>query len=85
MQTKIKSLPPGGCDQCGRVAQSAQLLGARCANRLPEGLCDGNYRATQAVSDWIQCPACKGDGSIDTQRCSHCDASGWVYARPRFP
>jgi DnaJ-class molecular chaperone len=33
----------------------------------------------------MQCLPCGGTGAIETQRCRHCDGSGWHYARPRFP
>jgi ribosomal protein L40E len=79
------NLPAAGCAKCGRAAPVDATPGSRCANLTEEGPCDGLFRATSGSSDWMQCLPCGGSGAIETQRCRHCDGSGWHYARPRFP
>jgi len=85
MPNEQPALPAGGCAVCGRAALAPQLIGTRCANPLPLGPCTGQYRPTVAPTDWVACQTCLGKGAVGSQRCNHCEGSGWNYARPQFP
>ena len=78
-------LPAGACGKCGRAVLALPLPATPCANRLPEGTCNGSFRVTRGESDWSLCTHCHGAGNANGQHCAVCDGIGWNYARPQFP
>ena len=77
--------PVAGCTKCGDINFQAERINQRCGRTYGSQRCSGVYSSALNFSDWIECPACDGAGSIDGTTCPACQRTGWMFVRDRRP
>jgi hypothetical protein len=78
-----KPSPVAVCTSCGYYTHRVESIGQRCSQGRSRDRCKGTMGSAFSVLDWKACDACNGSGWVGDARCGNCQASGWLFVRPR--